>query len=118
MIGPHQKASGQRGVVLAVNCTPPEADPQVYAFWMALHRHLAALGYRLVLASTMPLDAPEVDVIEIPFLLPDFPRRYPTSAKAPGVCPARPCRSLPAGTVAASRRPRRGMAWPPPASTP
>ena len=84
MSGPHQKASGQRGVVLAVNCTPPEADPQVYAFWMALHRHLAALGYRLVLASTMPLDAPEVDVIEIPFLLPDFPRRYPTSAKAPG----------------------------------
>lgn len=61
-----------RGVVLAVNCTPADADPAVPAFWRALGDHLAARGVLLVVASTTPLEAPGVAVLQIPFELPSF----------------------------------------------
>jgi len=78
------------GVVLAVNCTPPDADPQVLAFWRALARELAAIGHRLVLASTVALEPdPTLTVVDMPFLMPDFARR-PAGAlplAAPGAAP-------------------------------
>lgn len=69
----HQSSIVARGVVLAVNCTPANADPAVPAFWRALGDQLAARGVLLVVASTAPLEAPGVAVLQIPFELPSFP---------------------------------------------
>ena len=66
------------GLVLAVNCVPEDADPGVAAFWRALSAALAARGIQLVIASTAPLNDPDLQVIDIPFHVTGFAERYRT----------------------------------------
>lgn len=75
-----------RGLVLAVNCTPPEADPAVPAFWSALSAELAASGWQLVVASTVALEDPALQVIQIPYLLTEF--QPPREASGPPPLPS------------------------------
>ncbi len=76
-----------RGLVLAVNCVPEEADPAVPAFWRALSGALSARGIQLVIASTAPLNDPNLQVIDIPFQLTDFAARYRMRAYGGGATP-------------------------------
>lgn len=70
------------GIVLAVNCVPTEADAAVPAFWQALSRALAARRMQLVVASTTTLPPDSgLEVIEIPFLLTEFPARFRKRAR-------------------------------------
>ncbi len=78
-----------QGLVLAVNCTPEEADPAVATFWGQLHEQLGAQGMQLVIASTTPLSNPALQVLEIPFELHSFAERFPLAdGQAPAVPPA------------------------------
>lgn len=86
---PEAPPAGVQGLVLAVNCTPEDADPAVAAFWGQLHEHLGAQGQQLVIASTTPLSNPALQVLEIPFELPAFAERFPLAAgQATAVPPA------------------------------
>lgn len=66
-----------RGVVLAVNCVPEQIAPDIKQFWERLARQLAEQGFLLVIASTAPLQSSALNVIEVPYQLTDFIRRYP-----------------------------------------
>ena len=77
---PVASAAAVQGLVLAMNCTPEDADPSVAAFWGSLHEQLGAQGMQLVIASTTPLSNPALQVLEIPFELPAFADRFPLPA--------------------------------------
>lgn len=66
-----------RGVVLAINCVPQDVAPNLKGFWECASRQLAERGMLLVIASTAPLRSEALNVIEIPYLMTDFARRYP-----------------------------------------
>lgn len=65
-----------KGVILAVNCTPEATDPRVLEFWGILAQQLAQKNYSFMLLSTTPVSNQDIQVIDLPFLLPDFSQRY------------------------------------------
>lgn len=78
---PWQNASGAagpiaNGVVLAMHCVPASIDPAIEAFWEQCSAELAQHGHSLVLVSTTPVNSTLLNVIDIPYLLTDFPQRY------------------------------------------
>ena len=66
-----------RGLVLAMNCTPADADPAVPAFWREMNTQLAAQGMQLVIVSTTPMEGSELQVLDIPYELTGFQDRFP-----------------------------------------
>ena len=71
-----------RGLVLAMNCTPADADPAVPAFWRELNARLTSRGMQLVVVSTTPMEGSELQVLEIPYELTGFPDRFPVPVEA------------------------------------
>lgn len=81
---PHSTWSAGRerlsnGLVLAMHCVPAEVDPAVEAFWSALAAALAQRGHTLVLLSTAAVRDPSLQVIDMPFELTAFSRRFDTA---------------------------------------
>lgn len=78
---PWQSASGAaapiaNGVVLAMHCVPASVDPAIEQFWERCSAELAQQGQSLVLVSTTPVNSTLLNVIDIPYLMTDFPQRY------------------------------------------
>jgi hypothetical protein len=70
------------GVVLAMHCVPASVDPAIEAFWARCSAELSQRGFSLVLVSTVPVNHPQLNAIDIPYLLTDFPKRYGLRASA------------------------------------
>jgi 2-polyprenyl-3-methyl-5-hydroxy-6-metoxy-1,4-benzoquinol methylase len=73
-------SSGERlanGLVLAFHCVPHAVAPGIERFWEQLSALLSQHGHTLILVSTTPVESTSLNVIDIPYELTEFPRRYP-----------------------------------------